>query len=145
MPRTNCAPPPPPLPLPLLTHCHLYFWDAAVSLWASASLTLPAPYHPTLSYSTQTIGGLTKPHLRVKWLPLITAELMTDTSTEPLPNWIQQRWKACFFLSLGARQHATRHLSAIVTQILFTWILINSHLQHQKKEWAPALFFFFFN
>lgn len=103
------------------------------------------PYHPTLSYSTQTIGGLTKPHLRVKWLPLITAELMTDTSTEPLSNWIQQHWKACFFLSLGATQHATRHLSAIVTQILFTWILIKSHLQHGKKEWAPTLFFFFFN
>lgn len=72
--------------------------------------------------------------LRVKWLPLITAELMTDISTELLSNWIQWHWKACFFFSFSAEQHVTSNLFAIVMQTLFTWFLINSHLHYKKSD-----------
>lgn len=77
--------------------------------------------------------------LRVKWLALITAELMTDISTELLSNWIQRHWKACFFFSFSAEQHVTSNLFAIVMQTLFTWFPINSHL-HYKKVMSTKAF-----
>lgn len=142
MPHTNCF---------FFFFCDVSFPRLAPDLVALSSLSFIFSRCHRLSVSLRIIQLFTRspPHtqplvdrqqrLRVKWLPLITAELMTDISTELLSNWIQWHWKACFFFSLSAEQHITSNLFAIVMQTLFTWFLINSHL-HYKKVMSTKAF-----
>lgn len=107
------------------------FSCATVCLLAFASVcslfTRHTRYQPLLGWYQR---------LRVKWLPLIMAELMSDmnSSTEAPPNCIQWNWEACFFFTLNAEKHVTLDPSVIVMQTLFTWFLIKSHLHYKKKK-----------